>query len=273
MDREMCKPWYHFMLGCLIALFFVLISGYPDQLLAQNSSASVHSAPSTTLTGAELSSKCLECHKYRENHHPIDIMPFRPGKYPFPLYNGKIMCLTCHVEDHAGGSANLLREGPYADRREFCFKCHAAEAYAKINPHVMLDERGSVLSVNGQPVCLFCHSIKPNPATDRTGDVRFKADVAFLCWRCHPPMASPTFFKTHFLVTPSREMRKFITEQEQRLQVTIPLVPRDRITCSTCHNPHQKGVIQYGPSASGADAPQRLRLPATKICLVCHDFK
>jgi hypothetical protein len=76
MDREKYKPWYHFMLGCLIALFFVIISGYPGQLRAQNPSAPVQSAPSTTLTGADLSSKCLGCHKYQENHHPIGIMPF-----------------------------------------------------------------------------------------------------------------------------------------------------------------------------------------------------
>jgi hypothetical protein len=85
-------------------------------------------------------------------------------------------------------------------------------------------------------------------------------------------MAEPTFFKTHFLVKPTDTMRKFIEEQERKLQVTIPLVPRDRITCSTCHNPHQKGVILYGPSAKGADEEFRLRLPPTKICIACHDF-
>jgi predicted CXXCH cytochrome family protein len=258
-------------LGCLIALFIVFTSGYSGMLREQDSSASVQSLPSTSLTGTDVSSKCLECDKYKENHHPIGIAPSKPANYLFPLYNGKITCLTCHIED-AGGSLNLLRGGPYVDQRVFCFKCHAEKEYAKINPHIMLDGHGNVLSVNGQPVCLFCHSVKPNPATDRTGDVLFRADVAFLCWRCHPSMVNPMFFKSHFLVTPSTEMRKFIKEQEQQLQVTIPLVPRDRITCSTCHNPHQKGVILNGPSASGADAPHRLRLPEGKICIACHNF-
>ena len=270
MYREKFTRWYLLTRGCLIVLFIVFLSGYPDALRAQDTSASVQSLPSTSLTGTDLSPKCLECHKYRQNHHPIDIVPSQPANYPFPLYNGKIMCLTCHIEDHLG-SVNLLREGPYVDEREFCFKCHAQGQYAKIDPHIMLDGRGNILNVNGRPVCLICHSVKPNPATDRTGDVLFRADVAFLCWRCHPSMANPLFFKEHFLVTPSMEMRRFIDEQEQQLQVTIPLVPRDRITCSTCHNPHQKGVILYGPSASGADALHRLRLPSDKICIVCHN--
>ena len=263
--------WNILTLCCLIALFIVFISGYPGVLRAQVLSGSAQSLPSTSLTGTDLTSKCLECHNYWDNHHPIGIVPSNPTNYPFPLYNGKIMCLTCHISDHLE-SANLLRGGPYVDRREFCFKCHAEGKYAKINPHIMLDSNGKVRSLNGQPVCLFCHSAKPNPATDRTGDVLFRADVAFLCWRCHPPMANPMFFEEHFLVTPSMVMRRFMEEQEQRLLVTIPLVPRDRITCSTCHNPHQKGVILYGPSARGADSPRRLRLPADEICIVCHNI-
>ncbi|HUI45874.1 MAG TPA: hypothetical protein VL122_07850 [Nitrospirota bacterium] len=270
MNKEQFKRRYFLMHGCFIALFIVFISGYPGVLQAQELSAFVQSLPSTSLTGTDLSLKCLGCHNYAENHHPIGIVPSQPVNYPFPLYNGKIMCTTCHIEDHLG-SVNLLREGPYVDEREFCFKCHAEGKYAEIDPHIMLDGSGNIQNVNKRPVCLFCHSVKPNPATDRTGDVLFRADVAFLCWRCHPSMANPIFFKEHFLVTPSMEMRRFMGEQERRLQVTIPLVPRGRITCSTCHNPHQKDVILYGPSASGADAPFRLRLPADKICIVCHD--
>jgi len=67
-------------------------------------------------------------------------------------------------------------------------------------------------------------------------------------------------------------MVKYLNEQQKQLQVTIPLVPRDRITCSTCHNPHQKGVILYAPSAKGADAPTRLRLPQEQLCIVCHSI-
>ena len=270
MNKDKHTGWYLLVFRSLIALCVFCIPFYQSVLRAQDSSNSMRSLPSTSMTGTDLSPRCLECHKYGENHHPIAIAPSQPDDYPFPLYNGKIMCLTCHIEDHLG-SVNLLRGGPYVDDRELCFKCHAEEKYVKIDPHIMLDNRGGILNVNEKSVCLFCHSVQPNPATDRTGDVVFRADVAFLCWRCHPSMANSLFFKEHFLVTPSMEMRRFIGAQEQRLQVTLPLVPRDRITCSTCHNPHQKGVIFSVPSASGADALHRLRLPSDKICIVCHN--
>jgi cytochrome c peroxidase len=48
----------------------------------------------------------------------------------------------------------------------------------------------------------------------------------------------------------------------------LPLVPRDRITCSTCHNPHQEGVLMSGPAAAGTGAVHRLRSAA--ICEGCH---
>jgi predicted CXXCH cytochrome family protein len=272
MIREMFARWDLSMQGRFIALLVVLSFGHPGMLTAKDERpSSLPSFPASMQTGTDLTNKCRECHNYRENHHPIDIAPSNPAGYPLPLYEGKIKCLTCHIADHSG-SANLLRGGPYSDMRDLCYKCHSQGTYARIDPHVMLDSRGNIENVNGRPVCLFCHSVKPNPATDRTGDVRFRADVAFLCWRCHPSMTGPAFFKSHFLVKPSDTMRKFIERQERNLYVTIPLVPRDRITCSTCHNPHQKGVILYGPSARGADEEHRLRLPATKICYACHDF-
>jgi hypothetical protein len=264
--------WYLRTDVITVTLFIFFIFCFPGVLRAQDLPATLQSLPSSTsLTGTDLTTKCLECHKYEENHHPFNIIPSRPVNYPFPLYDGKIVCLTCHIEDHLG-SVNLLRKGPYVDRRAFCFKCHADENYAKIDPHIMLDARGNDLSAGERPVCLFCHSVKPNPATDRSENILFTADVAFLCWRCHPPMAKAEFFEEHFLVTPTMEMRRFMEKQEQQLQITLPLAPRDRITCSTCHNPHQKDVILYGPSSSGADTLHRLRLPSNKICLFCHDI-
>lgn len=131
----------------------------------------------------------------------------------------------------------------------------------------MLEADGSVRTVDGKPVCLMCHSKKPDPAVDWTDDVRFRADIGFLCWRCHPPMHDP-FFAKHFLITPSKETMRTMVETETRLLVILPLAPRNRITCSTCHNPHQKGVIQHEAAAKGAGDLYGLRLP--NICFACH---
>jgi predicted CXXCH cytochrome family protein len=220
--------------------------------------------------GIEPSSLCLNCHDYKTNHHPVDFVPADAYSIPFPLSEKRIRCLTCH-EIHGGsghrGTPKLLRGGPYQDPRTICFKCHRTEGYAAIYPHKMLDSKGNVRKVNGKPVCLLCHSKMPNPAGDRTDNVTFRADIGFLCWRCHPPMPY-TFFRSHFLVTPSPGTLRNMREAEERLIVALPLVPRGRITCSTCHNPHQRDVIRHEGPAKGADAINRLRLPS--ICSACH---
>ncbi len=222
---------------------------------------------------ADPSSICLDCHDYSENHHPQNFSPDNPADFPFPLYEGKVRCLTCH-EIHGGptheGTLRLLREGPYTDRRTICFKCHLRDQYTAINPHIMLGSGDNIMEVNGKPVCLLCHTTTPDPEVDRTPDVRFRADVGFLCWRCHPPMPDP-FFNKHFLVTPSNSMLEIMQETEEQMIVILPLVPRGRITCSTCHNPHQEGVILHEAAAKGADAHGRLRI--SFMCDACHNIR
>lgn len=222
--------------------------------------------------GAEPSMGCLNCHKYNENHHPVDFAPARPNEFPFPLYGGNVKCLTCH-EIHGGsmhgGTPKFLRGGPYADRRDICFICHETEQYANVNPHIMFDNDGTTLEVKGKPVCLLCHVVKPDPFQDRTANVLFKADIGFLCWRCHPPMPG-TFLDKHFLVTPSGKTLSYMQESEDRMKIILPLVPRGRITCSTCHNPHQKGLLSFIEAAKGADAPKKLR--TSDMCSACHNF-
>ena len=220
--------------------------------------------------GTDSSAVCLNCHDYQENHHPTDVIPNASQNTPFPLVDGRIRCLTCH-EIHGGpareGTPKLLRDGPYPDRRDICFRCHSQEQYATINPHRMLDAGNTVREVNGRPACLLCHAKMPDPSKDYTGDVRFRADVGFLCWRCHPPMPDP-FFRSHFLTTPSATTRSKMHQTEETFLVILPLVPRERITCSTCHNPHQAGVIQRESAAKGADVKSKLRM--SQICFACH---
>jgi len=219
--------------------------------------------------GVDPSTPCLNCHDYKENHHPVEYVPSEPSNSFFPLFEGKVTCLTCHLI-HGGpdrqGTHNLLRGGPYQDRREICFRCHSGEKYAAIDPHKMLVD-SKVREVNGKPVCLLCHTKMPNTAEDSTDDVRFRADIGFLCWRCHPPMPDP-FFSTHFLVKPSAKTLNQMHQSEERLLVILPIVPRERITCSTCHNPHQRGVIQRESAAKGADTKGKLRL--SSMCFACH---
>ena len=72
--------------------------------------------------------------------------------------------------------------------------------------------------------------------------------------------------RKHFLVVPSEKMSLYLKAGGR---YALPLVPRSRITCSTCHNPHQEGVIFPGPAAAGADSLHRLR--DENICMGCHN--
>lgn len=229
--------------------------------------------------GTDPSVVCLRCHAYARNHHPVDMVPPEyfdiASQKTFPLFRGEIRCLTCH-DPHGGAglteTSGLLRGGPYGDRRALCFACHRQESYAGIDPHIMLDRNGRIIEVNNGPVCLVCHSKTPDPQVDRTNDVRFRADVAFLCWRCHPPMPGE-FFGHHFLVKPSAGTIRIMKRAERDMGVILPLVPRGRITCSTCHNPHQKEVMVHAPARTGADSLYRLRLQPSIICTACHSTK
>src|SRR5574337_1478339 len=45
--------------------------------------------------GADPSASCLGCHDYKENHHPVDFVPTDSSGSSFPLFDGKVRCLTC----------------------------------------------------------------------------------------------------------------------------------------------------------------------------------
>ena len=283
---------YRFLI--LIVLCTVLSSCYAMTAPQSKTSAGgnrhacnfCHSHERPTITKAELTvdddeigTLCIKCHDYRNNHHPYDFTPTQ-SKYvnadmPLPLFSRKIQCLTCHdphPNQDFSESPKLLRGGPYADRREICFKCHYKDAFAAITPHQMVDEKGAIMMIDDKPACLFCHTVMPDPKKDRTRDVRFRADVGFICWRCHPPMPG-MFFTQHFLQKPKRKTMESIRKFEKDFQIIFPIAPRNRVTCSTCHNPHQAGVIVSPPAQKGAGAPMRLRLPPKDICQACHTAK
>ena len=221
---------------------------------------------------------CLDCHHYSVNHHPIDVVP-GPGytnktASSLPLYDGQVRCLTCHRAHTDAGQREfdaplqLLRGGPYSDRRELCLACHGEDKLSTFNPHRMLSPDGSVLESNGKPVCLICHLKKPDLANS-SGEVTFRADIAFLCWRCHTFM-SGTFLERHFHVTPRKTTRLAMRKSEKELELVLPLAPDGMITCSTCHNPHQQDAVTRPAAQAGADSPRRLRMEKERICSACH---
>lgn len=219
---------------------------------------------------------CLICHSnYQKNHHPVDFSPpkidlVQVDEDKFPLFAGKIQCITCHTAKGECSTENdkLLRGGPYDDNRKLCFQCHRQDKYSKIDVHVMHEENGAYRVVEGKLVCTFCHPQNINNLYT-TDTVEFKADITFLCLRCHPMMSTP-HIRLHFYKVPSEKVKNKMKEFAEKYNVIFPLVPRGRISCATCHNPHQKGVLVDDRAMAGADSAYRLRVEKNLLCYGCH---
>jgi len=147
-----------------------------------------------------------------------------------------------------------------------CYRCHDSSHYERRNPHQHLDEDGGII----EETCLYCHDSVPDAAADVFADVGFIADVELLCRRCHrtqPFQRHPGGVEHH--VRPSEKLLARIQQLEVDQGALMPLTSSGEVTCVTCHNPHQQGVIPaFRPSARGAGAKWRHRVP--DICIECH---
>jgi cytochrome c peroxidase len=62
-------------------------------------------------------------------------------------------------------------------------------------------------------------------------------------------------------------------QMEAELGIILPLNEDGKITCVTCHNPHEKGVISTERvGAKGAGEIHRHRLSGN-MCIKCHQMR
>lgn len=208
-------------------------------------------------------------------HHASGLIP-SPGKRKrmptdFPLKDGKLTCDTCHniyamCHLKRPFDRNSLRGGPYEERMKFCFNCHDIKKYEKLNPHHQLNDKGKVIT----QICLFCHKKKPNVYHDTFKTVKFIGNIGTICSRCHVMEKKHPGNAVHVGVVPPPRILKNMDAMEKKYNVILPLNHKGEMTCVTCHNPHEKGVIPADrPGARGAGSKYRLRL--TKFfCKDCH---
>jgi len=254
----------------------------------------------------DVSRLCQSCHDGRRagrEAHPVGMVP-SPALAPrippeFPLANGVLTCLSCHEvsagcrpgDPNAAPNYRLLRRWQASDPLLFCSGCHARERYSAFNAHDQL-EAGRVKT----ETCTWCHVEVPDvnsyPPEDAPYTLRGKSFA--VCANCHAVVEGhPT--GTHLGAAPSPQLLWHICAYElqpklrlpferlfeyakaaQRAPRSIPLDENDRITCYTCHNPHEKGLLPDGnPRALGAEPEQaerhRLRARDGKLCVVCHE--
>lgn len=190
-------------------------------------------------------------------HHLVDIKPSDAVSIPesFPLNkDGLITCKTCHAikdigniphEDINKNDKSFFREGPYTNFSNFCYRCHDKTTYPRLNVHKLLDEKGKIIKSQ----CLYCHEKTLDPEkTIAFQDIKFKTDIEKLCYGCH--LDTPHLNAINHHKKPEKEMLERIKQYEQENNMIFPLDRQGRIMCSTCHNPHQQGVIADDKTAS-----------------------
>lgn len=228
--------------------------------------------------GGDFTQLC-KCHGYTSSNylHPVDIEPSeeKKAKIPkkeFPLSNGKVTCSTCHdIYMQCQDSPQLnqfnkrfLRGAPYVRRTDLCFKCHDEKKYKMLDPHNQLNENGDIIAEK----CLYCHVEKPDEKTATFKEVKLIGNLEILCQRCHGERIHPA--NANHLHKPSEVTLAIMKEGEKQYGIVLPLDSDGRISCPTCHNPHEKGVIPADRSgAKGAGEKFRHRLPG-QICMACH---
>ena len=128
-----------------------------------------------------------------------------------------------------------MRGTPYANETEVCFRCHDKKAYRGLNPHNQLDRSGTVVTEK----CLFCHVEKPDEKRAGYKDVTLIGDLEMLCVRCHYRVKAnkQSLHATH-VRKPSHEVLVKIRESEKEFNTILPLDSEGKVTCVTCHNPH-----------------------------------
>lgn len=243
---------------------------------------------------------CNWCHKQTEDetgHHPLSEVntASKITKIPegFPLKNNKINCLTCHdrkfecgerktKESIAEKNPKYLLGGPYTERSDICFKCHIKSEISKINPHKMLDDKGSIIP----ETCKYCHSLPPDKIIEGSENVGLIGNASFLCIMCHLDRDHPGTQKDgtgakHLVKIRSTKEEvvdgKIVTVINKNLKpikdIPVDLLPLDSkgaITCSTCHQVHPKGIIK-GERGKVEDVGM-WRMPQNQLCTACHPF-
>lgn len=150
-----------------------------------------------------------------------------------------------------------------------------------MNPHEQINDEGDVLWGK----CIICHTNTPDLNVEKNikdVSLRFEEDLSEICRRCHTVRPHPSgdegsadvrmsgFVAPDHMVVPPKMIGLNMRFAQKEKQMMLPLEPKSgKIICSTCHNPHEKGVL-HSRADFGADAIFRLRSGTIDVCQSCH---
>ena len=153
------------------------------------------------------------------------------------------------------------------DSYQICYYCHIREEYKQFSPHKnQLDAKGYL----NKEVCLICHTQVPDREKIDRSNFYLVRPIGKMCRNCHQgyETAHPAK-KDHFGKRAPSGLAKTARSAMGALATFIPL-DKQKMVCSSCHNPHATGVIQVPIAAKGANDRNRLRLTGQTRCGLCH---
>jgi hypothetical protein len=261
-----------------------------------------------TLTfGANVLRLCESCHDGQHaarEVHPVNLVPSAAilERMPsdFLLEDGKLTCLTCHDvasqciagQPTAAPNRNLLRGTPSSDPMVFCFRCHIPQLYKPFNVHDQLEGNKTKADT-----CQWCHASAPEVGASvaEQTSLALRRTGPELCNNCHSVSADHPAGNPHVHTKPSAQMQSYMAAYEmepgmhlpfkqlleyvraaKRAPKSIPLDSQGRLTCWSCHNPHEEGLLpRWNPRSVGAEPKKaiRHRLRAREgdnACRACH---
>ncbi len=189
-------------------------------------------------------------------HHPVGMNIPEGMELPDDMRadeQGRLACSTCHgienLEDKHREEIDVeaedfLRGGPWKKLDKFCFQCHDKRPYQRLNIHVQLDEKGEPV----EETCKYCHRKMPDwehpPERD---EVELRLPVERICLGCH--LKTPHLNALAHSREPDEKILENLQAAEKEHSIILPLDSKGRLTCVTCHSPHEKGVIDPGHPA------------------------
>lgn len=223
------------------------------------------------VTGFDLDKLCLNCHgkpDLPDSPHIWGVFSsektWKMDYLGYPLNRGKLTCQSCHDEvcydSRDPENPQFLRGGPYRDVDEFCFKCHMNTQVAFFSPHRQINQLGRIVEES----CLFCHVGVPKNSGD-IDNIQLSHDEVSLCGSCHDIYPHPGV--NHLIKLPQKMITRKIQYERDHV-VKIPLAEDGTVRCSTCHNPHGKGIIA-GEAGVGAGSKWRVA-DFREVCAPCH---
>jgi DmsE family decaheme c-type cytochrome len=211
---------------------FILLSGFFIFLLIFGGQTIVKG--DTNYVGSET---CKGCHEDYYNSYAKSIHAKKaiPGS---PVNTGE--CESCHgpgaehAEKGGGKGVAIFAFGKKVDAREKASKCLACHGETKdLAFWDMSKHKSADIS------CDNCHSIHSVAVKEKN----LKAMEPALCFGCHLNI-------------------KVLSNKQSRHPVNEKLVSNQKLTCSSCHNPHGS----FGTKMVRADSPNEL-------CYQCHSEK